>query len=45
MKYNKIEAVTKATITVPIMKVNFSSESRSFVIINAPEAKRNNPSA
>ena len=43
MKYNKAEAVTKVTITAPIMKVNFSPES--FVIISAPNVNRNNPSA
>jgi hypothetical protein len=43
MKYNKTEAVTKVTTTLPIMKVNFSPES--FVIINAPKMNRNNPSA
>ena len=43
MKYSKAKPVTKVTITAPIMKVKFSSES--FTVINAPKVKRNNPSA
>jgi hypothetical protein len=40
MQYNETEAVTKATITVPIMKESFSP-----IIINAPKVRRNSPSA
>ena len=43
MKYSKAEDITKVAITAPKMKVNFSP-AESFVTVNAPKVKRNNPS-